>query len=257
MPVSAYLRAVALLICAAAALFASAGSFAILSFWLYLAILGVVFIISFAMLDRGLLEERMRPGGRPIPLGLRLLNVVLIIHLIIAGLDRGRMHWSDTVSPWLQAAGFLIIAAGYALVFWASCTRPVYRVGSRGAGSCGIATRSGQTGQPLGDPRGRRIRARPIRGDERALRLHTTSGICRRRLDRPGEWRRAWFVARRRVSCRQRLAVPAVSSNHRRSHTAKAAARLCRLRAAREMAADPRNLVRSGGALHAFVEVET
>jgi len=119
MPVSAYLRAVALLICAAAALFVSAGSFAILSFWLYLAILGVVFIISFAMLDRGLLEERMRPGGRPIPLGLRLLNVVLIVHLIIAGLDRGRMHWSDTVSPWLQAAGFLIIAAGYALVFWA------------------------------------------------------------------------------------------------------------------------------------------
>ncbi len=119
MPVSAYLRAVALLICAAAALFVSAGSFAILSFWLYLAILGVVFIISFAMLDRGLLEERMRPGGRPIPLGLRLLNVVLIVHLIIAGLDRGRMHWSDTVPPWLQAAGFLIIAAGYALVFWA------------------------------------------------------------------------------------------------------------------------------------------
>jgi len=119
MPVSGYLRAVALLICAVAALFASAGSFAILSFWLYLAILGVVFIISLAMLDRGLLEERMRPGGRPIPLGLRLLNVVLIVHLIIAGLDRGRMHWSDTVPPWLQAAGFLIIAAGYALVFWA------------------------------------------------------------------------------------------------------------------------------------------
>ncbi len=61
----------------------------------------------------------MRPGGRPIPLGLRLLNVVLLIHWIIAGLDRGRMHWSDTVSPWLQAAGFLSTAAGYALVFWA------------------------------------------------------------------------------------------------------------------------------------------
>ena len=119
MPVSAYLRAVALLICAAAALFASAGSFAILSFWLYLAILGLVFIISFAMLDRGLLEERMRPGGRPIPLGLRLLNVVLLIHWVIAGLDRGRLHLGDNVPPWLQALGFLIIAAGYALVFWA------------------------------------------------------------------------------------------------------------------------------------------
>ena len=119
MPVSAYLRAVALLICAAAALFASAGSFAILSFWLYLAILGLVFIASFVMLDRGLLQERMRPGGGPIPLGLRLLNGVLLVHWIIAGIDRGHMHLSDTVSPWLQAAGLLIIAAGYALVFWA------------------------------------------------------------------------------------------------------------------------------------------
>jgi protein-S-isoprenylcysteine O-methyltransferase Ste14 len=119
MSVSAYLRAVALLICAAAALFASAGSFAILSFWLYLAILGLVFIASFVMLDRGLLQERMRPGGGPIPLGLRLLNGVLLVHWIIAGIDRGHMHLSDTVSPWLQAAGLLIIAAGYALVFWA------------------------------------------------------------------------------------------------------------------------------------------
>jgi hypothetical protein len=114
MSVSAYLRAVALLICAAAALFASAGSFAILSFWLYLAILGLVFIASFVMLDRGLLQERMRPGGKPIPLGLRLLNVILLIHWVIAGLDRGRLHLSDTVPPWLQALGFLIFAAGYA-----------------------------------------------------------------------------------------------------------------------------------------------
>ena len=119
MSVSAYLRAVALLICAAAALFASAGSFAILSFWLYLVILGLVFIASFVMLDRGLLQERMRPGGGPIPLGLRLLNGVLLVHWIIAGIDRGHMHLSVTVSPWLQAAGLLIIAAGYALVFWA------------------------------------------------------------------------------------------------------------------------------------------
>jgi protein-S-isoprenylcysteine O-methyltransferase Ste14 len=119
MPVSAYVRSVVLLILAATALFATAGSFAIPSFWLYLAILGLVFIVSFVMLDRGLLQERMRPGGKPIPLGLRLLNVILLIHWVIAGLDRGRLHLSDTVPPWLQAAGFTILAAGYALVFWA------------------------------------------------------------------------------------------------------------------------------------------
>jgi protein-S-isoprenylcysteine O-methyltransferase Ste14 len=119
MPMSAYLRATALLICAGAALFGSAGNFAIPGFWIYLAIFAAVFIAAFAMLDRGLLQERMRPGGRPAPLGLRLLNVVLLVHWIIAGLDRGRLHWTDAVPAWLQGVGLLLVALGYALVFWA------------------------------------------------------------------------------------------------------------------------------------------
>jgi protein-S-isoprenylcysteine O-methyltransferase Ste14 len=119
MPVSAYLRASVLLIAAAAALFGSAGSLAIPTFWLYWAILAAVFVAAFALLDRGLLQERMRPGGRPTPLGLRLLNVVLLTHWIIAGLDRGRLHWSDSVPLWLQAFALCTIVAAYALVFWA------------------------------------------------------------------------------------------------------------------------------------------
>jgi protein-S-isoprenylcysteine O-methyltransferase Ste14 len=118
MPVSAYLRAAALLACAGVVLFASAGTFAIAAFWAYLAILAVVFVAAFALLDRGLLQERMRPGGKPTPLGLRLLNLVLLAHWMLAGLDRGRLHWSD-VPPWLQALGLFIIVAGYAFVFWA------------------------------------------------------------------------------------------------------------------------------------------
>jgi protein-S-isoprenylcysteine O-methyltransferase Ste14 len=119
MPVSAYLRAVALLIGAGAALFGSAGSFAIAGFWIYLAIFVAVFVAAFVMLDRGLLQERMRPGGKPTPLALRLLNVVLLLQWIIAGLDRGRLHWTDTVPVWLQALALATLAAGYGLVFWA------------------------------------------------------------------------------------------------------------------------------------------
>ena len=119
MPISAYLRATVLLIAAAAALFGSAGSLAIPILWVYWVILTVVFVAAFALLDRGLLQERMRPGGRPTPLGLRLLNIVLFAHWIIAGLDRGRLHWTDSVPLWLQALGLFIIVAGYALAFWA------------------------------------------------------------------------------------------------------------------------------------------
>jgi protein-S-isoprenylcysteine O-methyltransferase Ste14 len=43
----------------------------------------------------------------------------MIIHWVIAGLDRGRYHWSDSVPDWLQAVGLVATAAGFALALWA------------------------------------------------------------------------------------------------------------------------------------------
>jgi hypothetical protein len=90
MPVSAYLKASVFVIAGAAALFAAAGTLAVVSFWVYLAILTIVMIVSFAALDPDLLRERMRPGGKKSPLSLRIFSLVLFVHWIVAGLDRGR-----------------------------------------------------------------------------------------------------------------------------------------------------------------------
>ena len=102
MPVSTYLKAGLFVVAAAAVLFAAAGTVAIPSFWAYLAIFAVVMIVSFAALDQDLLRERMRPGGKKPPLALKVFSLVLFMHWIIAGLDRGRFHWSDDVPGWLQ-----------------------------------------------------------------------------------------------------------------------------------------------------------
>ena len=104
---------------AAAALFAAAGTVAIPGFWAYLAILAAVMIVSFTALDPGLLHERMRPGGRKPPLALRVFSLVLFMHWIVAGLDRGHFHWSDNVPDWLQGVCLFTVAAGYALALWA------------------------------------------------------------------------------------------------------------------------------------------
>src|SRR5262244_1138306 len=114
MPVSAYLRAGLFVVAAAAALFTAAGTVAIPGFWAYLAIFAVVMIVSFATLDPDLLRERMRPGGKKPPVSLRIFSLVLV-----AGLDRGRFHWSDDVPHWLQGICLLTVAAGYALAPWA------------------------------------------------------------------------------------------------------------------------------------------
>lgn len=119
MPVSAYIQSIVFFALAAAALFVSAGSVAIPTFWVYLAIFAAVLVGSFLWLDPDLARERMRPGGKKPPLGLQVFSGVLVVHWIIAGLDRGRLHWSDSVPAWLQWAGLAVLAAGYALCFWA------------------------------------------------------------------------------------------------------------------------------------------
>ncbi len=119
MPVSAYFQAAFFFLLAAAALFASAGTFAIAAFWIYLAIFAAVFVASFLWLDPDLARERMRPGGKKPPLALRMFSGVLLLHWIIAGLDRGRFHWSDTVPLWLQVLGLIAVAGAYAFALWA------------------------------------------------------------------------------------------------------------------------------------------
>jgi len=115
----AYVQSAAFLVLAAVALFGSAGTIAIPGFWVYLAIFVAIVVASLLGLDPGLLRERMRPGGQKPPLALRLFSAVLVAHWIVAGLDRGRFHWSDNVPSWLQVLGLIGVAAGYGLCFWA------------------------------------------------------------------------------------------------------------------------------------------
>jgi len=119
MPISAYVQSAVFFVLAAVALFGSAGTFGIAVFWIYLAILAAIFAASFLWVDPDLARERMRPGGKKPPLALQLFSGVLVLHWIIAGLDRGRFHWSDTLPLWLQALGLLALAGSYAFCIWA------------------------------------------------------------------------------------------------------------------------------------------
>jgi protein-S-isoprenylcysteine O-methyltransferase Ste14 len=119
MPVSAYLQSIGFFVLALIALFTSAGTTALVTYWVYLAIFGAVFVASFLLLDPDLARERMRPGGKRPPLALQLFSGILVAHWIIAGLDHGRFHWSDTVPGWLQWLSLAALAASYALCLWA------------------------------------------------------------------------------------------------------------------------------------------
>ncbi|HWQ02909.1 MAG TPA: isoprenylcysteine carboxylmethyltransferase family protein, partial [Candidatus Nitrosotenuis sp.] len=73
--------------------------------------------------DPELLRERFHPGpGRKEGVARPLLIVLIFLHWIVAGLDVGRIGWSGEVSPFLQAAGVLVIAAGMFGWTWAMCS---------------------------------------------------------------------------------------------------------------------------------------
>jgi len=103
----------------AATLFGSAGRTDIVEFWVYVAILAAVSALSLTLLDPDLIQERMRPGGRRV--GLRFLPVIIVmfVHWTVAGLDRGRLHFSDTVPPGLEAVALALFALAWIVFVWA------------------------------------------------------------------------------------------------------------------------------------------
>jgi protein-S-isoprenylcysteine O-methyltransferase Ste14 len=119
MPVSVYVQSVGFLVLAAVALFGSAGTIAITTYWVYLGIFAGVFIASILLIDPDLARERMLPGGKRQPLAVLVLSGLLVAHWVLAGLDHGRFHWSDTVPTWLQWVALVAMAAANRLALWA------------------------------------------------------------------------------------------------------------------------------------------
>jgi protein-S-isoprenylcysteine O-methyltransferase Ste14 len=106
------------LVCAVV-LFASAGRLDIIEFWFWLAGLTAICVGTILLIEPDLVRERMRPGGkRPTP-GYWLATLLFLADLVVAGLDRGRFHWSDSVPVWLRVAALLLFVLGWVPVIWA------------------------------------------------------------------------------------------------------------------------------------------
>ena len=143
------------------------------------------------------------------------------MHWIVAGLDRGRFHWSDNVPDWPQAICLFTLGSAYALALWAMRVNRFFSSV---------------------------IRIQTDRGQQRhhgTLRLRPPSRIHRRDSDHSGKRTRTGIVACGRVRCDLQPAVSTVSRIHRGSNSSGTACRLFGLRRAGPMAAHSRNLVRA------------
>ncbi len=103
-----------------ALVFGSAGRIDLPWIWAWFAVNLSVMIFTARHIDQSLMAERMRPGPGGTDRKLRLMAMpFLIAHLVVAGLDVGRFHWSDTVPLALQIAGLIGLGLFMALSGWA------------------------------------------------------------------------------------------------------------------------------------------
>lgn len=110
----------------AVVLFGSAGRLDLPMVWAYLSTYGA-FLLAFALVmsrrDPELLKERRRarPGAKKWDrVLLTVYGFLFFATWIVAGLDIGRFHWSDTVPLGLQIVGLIGGATAFGLVWWAT-----------------------------------------------------------------------------------------------------------------------------------------
>jgi len=116
--IEALVHTLVVLVLLAGALFGSAGRIGLVGFWIYLATFAAVSGASLVLVDPTLAQERLRPGGKRFEPRLAIVALWMIVHWTVAGLDRGRFHWSDTVPVWLRGAGLALFAAALSLASW-------------------------------------------------------------------------------------------------------------------------------------------
>ena len=113
-------------------LFVSAGRCDLPMLWAYLCVyIGSNLTIKLIIIKRDpdLFRERIWPRPGVQDWDLRLVKIYQFLPYAtwcIAGLDVGRLHWSDTVPFGAQIAGLAGLAASFALVLWAMTTNPFY-----------------------------------------------------------------------------------------------------------------------------------
>ncbi len=119
---------------AAGLLFGVSGRLDLPMLWAYWGVFGTLtFLAIFLVFDPALWKERLRQrsGGHD-PVWLAVIRILGVGHLVVALLDVGRFHWSDTVPLNVQVTGLILLAASATWVGWAIATNrffvPVMRI---------------------------------------------------------------------------------------------------------------------------------
>ncbi|HEY7575427.1 MAG TPA: isoprenylcysteine carboxylmethyltransferase family protein [Thermoanaerobaculia bacterium] len=101
-------------------LFGSAGRTDVPAFWAYLGVWAITMVPASFLVDPTLAAERASPGPGGQDYGMiPAVGLLWLVQHVSAGLDVGRYHWSDGVSPVLRTAALVAVAGGLVVMVWA------------------------------------------------------------------------------------------------------------------------------------------
>ena len=101
-------------------LFASAGRIDLPWVWVMLAVHTAMMTAILSLVDPTLPGERARPGPGAVDGTLRrVLTLLLLGHLVLAGVDVGRFQWSGPTALPVRIAALVVFALGMSLGMWA------------------------------------------------------------------------------------------------------------------------------------------
>jgi protein-S-isoprenylcysteine O-methyltransferase Ste14 len=96
--------------------------------WATLGVQATLSLISLHWLDDSMLKERLHPpkGQDKDPLGRFVLSVLFVAHYYLTVEDLGHWHISDNVPVVLQVIALILVALGWAGLYWSMATNKFF-----------------------------------------------------------------------------------------------------------------------------------
>ena len=154
-------------------LFGSAGRLDLPMFWAYVMLLWGLGLVGFVVIIKkhpDLIKERLHPGSGTKE-SLRFLKAINIAtwvgHLLVAGLDVGRFHWSGEITLRIRIVGLAVFAGAMGIAQWSgAANRFAYPSSSFCIVGCTAA-----------------VGSRTLCGDYRAVSVRAAPNVCRLYFD--------------------------------------------------------------------------
>ncbi len=116
----------------AAVVFLCVGSANLPMLWAHLAVFATATLVAAIVVDPELSKERSSPGDIGLdPFGGKGISVLFLATIVLAALDVGQFHWTESIDSFAQTIALVLVAIFWSLQTWAMTVNPFFSTAIR------------------------------------------------------------------------------------------------------------------------------